>query len=509
MIVSIGLAVIVWGYVMATQFPERTSPPYEVNLVEPVPPPANLVMVPLPDQPTSVRVTVWGQADLVSTISPTQIRPYLDLSGYKQAGTYNVEVKLKPGSIPADLNSKIEPKTISVLLENHVEKSIPVKIVREGEVNPDYYLEGDIKASPSQVSVSGPESDVNQVNQAIVRVNLSNRVGNLGASLPVQLADNGGAPLPANNNLTVTPGVVNVSATINYKLGTRTVPVRVVTSGNPADGYIAGTAKSDPTLVTISSGDGDLLGKVNYVETEPVDISGSTSDVTRTVTLKPPQNVTVQGSSKVDVSIGIVPFQTSASVEVPVQYYNQSPDLRYIYNQNSITLTLSGPYQAFQPTLPLNKITAKVNLQNLQPGTHNIPVQVEKPDNLVVSNNPMITVVISRAPTPTPLPTLPPTSTPSPTSTPQGSQTPPAETGTTPVPRQVTPAPSPATTPAIGPVPPEGATGSPIAISTNQPEPSPQRPVPPTTHSKRLDAEQRSELVPVNSKTVTTQTWTV
>src|SRR5690242_5581161 len=81
-IVAIALAIIVWGYVIVSQYPERTLPPVEVSLGEPIPPPAEAELeVVQSDNPIdSVRVTLSGPAETVGTITVNQIKPYLDLS---------------------------------------------------------------------------------------------------------------------------------------------------------------------------------------------------------------------------------------------------------------------------------------------------------------------------------------------------------------------------------------------------------------------------------------------
>ncbi len=493
-LVSLGLAVIVWGYVITTQYPEKTLPSITVPLGEPIPPPSNLEVVIPTDQTNAVKVTISGPADQVATITTTQIRPYLDFSELKQPGNPEVDVKLKPGFLPSEITYKIEPKTITVVAEKRVSKPIPVEVVPQGEVNPDYTLDGDIQLSPNQVIVMGRESLVNNVAKGQVTINLNGRVGSLRDTRQVQLIDARGQPI-LETNLTITPSSVNISANIKYKLTTRTVPVRVTTTGEPAPGYIAGAAQTSPTLVVLISGDGDLLGKLEFVETEPLDISGATLEISKTVKIKPPSNVIVQGSDNVQVRVGIVPFQTSKTISVPLESRNQTSNLRYVYSSASINVTLSGPYQAFQPELPLDQIKVSVDVQNLPPGTYTLPVQIERPSNLEVTNNPTVTVTISRPPTPTPVPPtptpFPPTPTPiPPTRTPTVAPTN-TSIATTPIPRPSTPGPSPASTPVpttpVGAVPPEGSspvitTGAPA--STVAPDPTRTNPAPrPTSAS--------------------------
>ncbi len=461
LIISLGLAAIVWGYVTITQYPEKTLPPLEIPLTEPIPPPSDLAIVPT-ETTGGVKVIISGPTDQVAAVIPSQIKPYLDLSELKQPGPHDVPVRLKPGVLPSEVTAKIEPKTVPVVLEKVVSKAVPVEIIREGEVNPDYFLDPDIPPpSPAQVTVSGRESLVSNVTKAQVTVNVTGRVGPLSTSAQVQLLDGRGQRLN-EPNLTISPTNVNVTIVISYKLSTRTVPIRVITKGDPAAGYIAGAAQTTPVLVTVTSGNAELLSKLEYVETEPVDITSASRELMRVVQLRAPSNITVVGNDKVTVKIGIVPFQTSKNISVTLERLNEASNLRYIYSSTTINLTISGPFQAFQPDLPLDKIRATIDLQGRAVGSFELPVVVSLPPDLVVTNSPTVSVTITRPlPTATPIPPtpIPPTATPAPTRTPVPTNSP----GTT-----VTPGNTPLSTPTVTTT---SALASPPPTTAATPEP--------------------------------------
>ncbi|MDB5078239.1 MAG: hypothetical protein JWP00_163 [Chloroflexi bacterium] len=412
-IVSICLAFIVWGYVIVSQYPERTLPPVEVSLGETIPPPPELEVVPSETPVNSVRAILSGPAETVTTVTFSQIKPYLDLSQCRTPGTCYVKVQLKQ-ALPQYVTAKLEPETIPVVLESRTTKTLPIEIVKQGEVNPDYTLEGDLAPSPTQVTITGRQSLVDRVAKAQVPVNLFGRVGSLRLTQAVSLVDSRNQAIQ-DNSLTISPPTINVTGNIIYKLTTRTVPIRVVTSGEPAPGYIAGNAQATPLLATVVSGNQEALNKLEFVSTEPIFIGGVSSEVSTTVRLQPILDITFTGSDSVRVSIGIVPFQTSKTISVRLELLNQASNLRYSYEPTNVNLTISGPYQAFQPELPLDKIKATVNVQDRGAGNYTVPVQVELPFNLVVTNNPTVKVSITLPPVPTP--TAPPTLAPLPTPT--------------------------------------------------------------------------------------------
>jgi YbbR domain-containing protein len=435
-VVAVALAVMVWGYVIVTQYPELTLPPQEVTLGEPIPPPADLEVVPSESQVnSSVRIILSGPSDTVKAVTISQIQPYLDLSQCR-VGTCLPKVQLKQ-PLPQYVNWKADPATVPVVLEARASKTLPVEVIRGSDVNPDYTLEGDLTASPTEVTVTGRQSLIDRIAKAQVTVNLTGRVGAFRLAQSVGLVDTRGQAIP-DTSLTITPSTINVTGNIVYKLTSRTVPIRVVTTGEPAAGYIAGTAQATPLLATVVSGNLDTLNKLEYVSTQPVNISGASSEVSTTVKLEPIPDITFTGGDSVQVGIGIVPFQTSKTISVRLELVNSASNLRYNYDPTVVNLTISGPYTAFQPELPLDQIKATVNVQDRGVGTYTMPVQVELPPNLVVTNNPTVKVTIFVPATPTPLPTLAPIPTPTrtvaptplPTATPHPSAT--AGTGTNP-----------------------------------------------------------------------------
>ncbi len=418
-IVAVALAIIVWGYVIVSQYPERTLPPIEVTLGEPIPPPPDLEVVPSESQVNSVRIILSGPSETVTSVTYSQIKPYLDLSQCR-VGTCLPKVQLKQ-PLPQYVSWKAEPETVPVVIEARTSKTLPVEVIRGSDVNPDYTLEGDLTASPTEVTVTGRQSLIDRVAKAQVTVNLTGRVGAFRLAQSVTLVDTRGQPIP-DTSLTITPSTINVTGNIVYKLTSRTVPIRVVTTGEPAEGYIAGTAQATPLLATVVSGNLDTLNKLEFVSTQPVDITNASSQVSTTVKLEPIPDITFTGGDSVQVRIGIVPFQTSKTISVRLELVNSASNLRYNYDPTVVNLTISGPYTAFQPELPLDKIKATVNVQDRGVGTYTMPVQVELPPNLVVTNDLTVKVTIFLPLTPTPSPTNTPVPTPTrtvaPTSTP-------------------------------------------------------------------------------------------
>ncbi len=406
-IVALILSFVVWGYVITTQYPEDSIPFNNISLQS-----INLApnLAARPISPTAVKVTINGAKDKVSLVQPVALRPILDLSPCTKAGTCEVKIKLSP--IPEYVAGySIDPDSIQVQLEDLTSKDLEIQVNKIGNVKLGYQPPDEIKLNRNIVTVSGPKSLVDRVTKAQVTVNLEDKESSIQGQVDVVALDAQGQTV-VDKALKVQPSAVDVSASISFRLNSKTVPIRVVTTGSPAPGYVAGSSIStDPTFITLN-GDPQVLGKVDYVEIKPVNLANASSDVIITTTLQLPDNTAIIGSKDVKVRIGIIVAQASVPVTLPVEVINADPALRFQLNPKEANIILTGPYPLLVPKLPLDQIKAVVDLAGKSTGTFEVPLQVQTPSGLVASNLPNISVTLvtppRATPTASPTPTLPP-----------------------------------------------------------------------------------------------------
>lgn len=484
--VALILAVLVWGYVIATQYPEETPPPFNDMQLALANKPGSETLYIRQISAENVKVTISGAKDKVTLVTRSAVQPFIDLKSCTKPGTCELKVQLRQ---PLDNVSSyvIDPATVQVQLEEVISKQMEVQVNKIGSVKLGYQ-QGDVSLSTTVVNVSGPKSVVEQVDKAQITVNLNDRESSLQGPVDVALLDANGQPVVDDKKvINLNPKAIDVSVPVNFKLNSKTVPVQVLTVGSPAPGYIAGSSITVfPSLVTLT-GDPSILEPIKFVETRPVDLNNANSDVQMTVDLVPPFNTTTGGVTKAQVRIGITEAQASVPVVgIPITVLNP-PTLRYQLNPSVITFTLEGPYQLLQPKLPLEQIKATVDLAGrTEPGTFEIPLQVQTPAKLVATNLPKITVTIvaPSRPTATPTPLPQPTATASPTTAPTVQPTPEA----TPV----------ATS---GPTPP-GATGVPTPKSPSE-NPTPTNPPTPTRSPATGNSTPVAGLTPRHSQPLT------
>lgn len=187
------------------------------------------------------------------------------------------------------------------------------------------------------------------------------------------------------SNMGTTPSL----ATGSY----RNAAVVVQIQGNPADGYGVTSVKVSPETITIQ-GTVPGLGDVNSVNTDPIEITGATTTLTRVIGLNLPPGVSSPTVSTVTVSIYIAPLPGKVTAAVPVTLQNLGPNLTGTSAPASVSVTLRGQL----PKLNTVEILPVVDVSGLGPGSYLLPVQVAAPSDIRVQITPA-DVTVTLAPT--------------------------------------------------------------------------------------------------------------
>jgi YbbR domain-containing protein len=173
----------------------------------------------------------------------------------------------------------------------------------------------------------------------------------------------------------------------------RTVAVVAQLRGNPADGYAVTSVLVAPPTITVQ-GTVPGLGDTNSINTEPIDITGTTATLTRVIGLDFPLGVSSTTVSTVTVSIYIAPLQGKVSASAPVTLKNLSPNLVATILPSSVSVTLRGPL----PRLNTVELHPVVDVSGLGAGSYVLPVQVAEPADINVQITPAdVTVTLAPA----------------------------------------------------------------------------------------------------------------
>jgi YbbR domain-containing protein len=162
---------------------------------------------------------------------------------------------------------------------------------------------------------------------------------------------------------------------------TKRVPVLPGTEGEPAPGFVVGTATADPATVEVV-GPAGALQTLTEAITEPVSVAGATGPVTETVTVASPDpSVRLRSQQTARVTVNITPAPVEWTVSgVAVQVRNATRPVQVTPRQ--VTVYVHGPRES--RTQPAADFDASVDVSGLRAGQFDLPVRIVPPARIGV-----------------------------------------------------------------------------------------------------------------------------
>jgi YbbR domain-containing protein len=402
LILAFFMSLVVWVAAIISADPNQES-------VYPRPVPLEVIgqdpsMLQLGDIPATVQVTlnapqsIWSQL----TENPELIRAWIDLSGLTP-GEHVVEVKTQMQINPAQVMG-VDPSEVQVLLEPSMTSEFEVDLTVIGDPALGYRA-GVASVDPPQVVVSGPESLVSQVDQVVASLDISGANANIRRDVQVQALD---ATDNLVRGLNISPQTVRVTQPVNLLGGYRNVVVKVVTTGEPADGYWLSNISVSPPNVTVFSTNPQLVNQLpGFVDTNLIDLTGLRDDVDIRASLDLPEGITLVGEESVLVRLSIAAQESTLPITLPIEAIGLPPDLEASFSPESVDLLLAGPLPILNNLKPA-EVRVVANLGGMEPGVYQVSPVVDLLPNqvrIIYIQPDMVTASISSPPTPTPTPT--------------------------------------------------------------------------------------------------------
>ena len=182
------------------------------------------------------------------------------------------------GKIDSVIPSSTE---VALSIENLATSTLALGATTSGTVS-DGYIVSSVSTDQNQVRISGPQSVIDRIDRASVDVDVTGFTSNIGTDVSIKLYDENGSVV-TDSSISMNITAVRVNVTI---LAVKTVPINYHTTGEPADGFmLSGDISSTPDTVVIA-GKTSVLADVNSITvTDPLDVTGLTSDLQTTVNI--------------------------------------------------------------------------------------------------------------------------------------------------------------------------------------------------------------------------------
>ncbi|HLZ10286.1 MAG TPA: CdaR family protein [Chloroflexota bacterium] len=283
-----------------------------------------------------VDVTVSAPSDVWPELNVAKFRAILDASK-AVPGAQDLPVTI----VSLDPRARVEswtPDKITLRVDPLQSKLVPVQVIQQGAV-PDLYQSGLVRTTPVEVTVSGPQSSVDQVTTAVVEVSLDGMTSTIDKSyVPIPETDAGAHV----DRVTIVPEAVLVEVPIEQKLLYKTVPLQPKLQGNVSLGYQVVGVTIDPSTVTLV-GDPKTLNQLQFISTQAVNIEGATSDREVTIDLELPGTVALARSQSTVVRVLVTSVNGSKTILVSPRILNGAPTVNYSVTPGAVNVTISGP----------------------------------------------------------------------------------------------------------------------------------------------------------------------
>ncbi len=285
----------------------------------------------------NIELKIVAEKNVWSKLSSDSVKAYVDLAGLT-AGTHELGIKIQINVDGVEVES-YNPQQVLIRLEPKVTKTVPVSVKIEGNAA-DGLVSGVPTVEPENVEIAGAKSVIDKVLEAnaVIRLDGETEEVNKNVKLVALNAEN-----EKISGITFSPEEINVTIPIVKAEDTKTVGLKVKTTGNIMSGYWISQITTNPSSITIT-GNNSVLKSLNYLETNPINIDNLSKDLTTNIDLNIPSGITmVDQANSVSVKLLVSKIDTQKQANATITSTNLASNLKIkTYNPENISVNIEG-----------------------------------------------------------------------------------------------------------------------------------------------------------------------
>ena len=297
-IVAFIFAILLWAYVLVALNPVRSKSINDVpitlegytDLLS-----RNLILVNsdfgLAD--VEVNATITNHAELDNS----RVNCRASLSTISAAGTYRLPLSVTVQSNLGTVAS-VNPRTVTVEVDNLVVKTVPVKLQTVGALPEGYEVVGESMANT--LTIEGAARYIEPTVRAVATVDLTGRTSNVEESVDVTFFDKDDNEVTVVTRSKNTP---NVTVRLTLSAYKRVSVQQAVSLAD--DAYLSLTSEVSPASVVIY-GSSDILATIDTVSTQSLVLPAETGVTSQELSLYLPEGVTLKRGQSSTVTLTAV-----------------------------------------------------------------------------------------------------------------------------------------------------------------------------------------------------------
>lgn len=329
---------------------------------------------------TTVDLTLSGNRSDLNEVNRSNITLKVDLSQISEPGVHKIDYTVSyPGNIASNAFTRERqyPESITITVEKRATKNIQVVPVYKGELEKGYVARrGDIVMDSKTITVTGPESVVANIHQAVIAIDLTDQTESISQDFRYTLCDAEGNPVDSEL-ITVNVEEVHVDLTI-HRIKQVALSVTIVNGGGATDAYVI--CEIDPPTIQISGSDAALEQVGDVLVLGQIDLADYETDAQITFEIPPVIGVTNE-SGKVEATVDLR-FEGLSTKEITIEEFTtvnvpEGFEAQVITEQ--LTLVVRGPSDIVSK-LTAKDITATVDFTGMGEGVSTYQVAITLPE---------------------------------------------------------------------------------------------------------------------------------
>ena len=371
-VVAFGL----WLYVITVVNPESEKTYYEIPVVlqnKEILEERGLMIV---SESPKVTLALKGKRTTLNILNEANINVITNVANIEKPGTHNLTYDISyPGNVSRNEISVLSSSTdlITVKVEKKIKKTIPVVVDDGGTSVPGGFI-ADLKnvyLDRPSIEAYGPESVMQHIHQAVIKVNLTDQTKTLIKEEQYTLCNKEGVPVNASGVIT---NAEKVTLRIKiHRMKEISLKVEILDGGGATQQ--TSPIKIDPQTIWVS-GEDQLLESLSELVIGTVNLAEIPEDTTFTFLIVMPEGVTNQtGVKHATVKVDVPELMTKAFNVTTITAINVPVGLEADIITQAQSVTVRGPADVVE-TMKDTDISLVVDFSKVQTGTHTLEASV-------------------------------------------------------------------------------------------------------------------------------------
>ena len=284
-------------------------------------------------------------------------------------------------------SAEAAPRNLQIQREKSGKKVLSLTVSTGDSKVRDGYILGDMTVNPDKVTITGPESILDQIDRAVALIDVEGLAKDSEETAKLGLYDISGNPISQTrlgNNLG--EGGITVSVEV---LKIKSVPISLSVSGTPAEGYKYTGYSSEPETVQIY-GEKDVVDKIEEIDVPVIDVSGASQPIQKSVNISEylPEGVQLVDEKTANITVtAMVEEEGTRTINFMVssiQINNLVEGQQVSYEPDAeIALRFSGDQKALEMLDISNAVSVDMSAY-VVPGVYDVHVDVDIPEGITL-----------------------------------------------------------------------------------------------------------------------------